>query len=206
MDPTDPLGLEAISVLLAALGLSSVSGLRAYFPLLAVAAAANIPNGQGSHIIQLSPQFKVLGNGWFVALLVVLVLGEFVVDKVPGLDHASDAVHTIIRPISGAIIMAGVDNPLSHQNVWAAAIVGAVLALTVHTAKAATRPVVTAGTAGIGNPIVSFAEDALVVVVSVLAFVAPYLAVLLLILLAIGAWQLLSAVIKVWRRRQPVSP
>jgi hypothetical protein len=202
MNPTDPLGLPALSVLLAALGLSSASGLRAYFPLLAVAVGSDITTTSGQQVIKLSPQFKALGTPWIIALLVILVLGEFTVDKLPVIDHISDALHTVIRPISGAIVMAGTDNPLSHQNIWAAAIVGAVLALTVHTAKAASRPAVTATTAGIGNPIVSFIEDALVIILAVLAFVAPWVGILLLIVLAVIAWRLVASGIRMWRSRR----
>src|SRR5690242_14602604 len=104
-DPTgDPTGIQAITLLFTALGLSSASGLRAYLPLLAVAIGSDIPTGDGQHLITLSQPFQALGSGWLVALLVLLVLGEFVVDKIPVLDHISDAAHTVIRPLSGAII------------------------------------------------------------------------------------------------------
>jgi hypothetical protein len=179
------LGSEALAVLLTALGLSTASGLRAYFPLLAVAIGSNVSTANGHHLIALSAPFRALGTWWFVALLVVLVLGEFVVDKVPGLVHVSDAFHTIVRPLSGAIIMAGTANPLSEMNLWAAAVVGAVLALTVHTAKAASRPAVTVTTAGIGNPVVSLIEDGVTAVVSVLAMLAPFIAAALILVLAV---------------------
>ena len=183
------LSIEALSVLLSALGLSSASGLRAYFPLLAVAVGSNIPTSGGQHLITLSKPFQALGTWWFVALLVVLVLGEFGVDKIPGLDHLSDIFHTIVRPLSGAIIMAGTENPLSARNIWVAAAVGAVLALTVHSAKAATRPAVTATTAGIGNPVASLMEDFVVALVSVLAVLAPFIAAgLIVVLVVVVGW------------------
>jgi hypothetical protein len=201
---TDPLGLEALGVLLAALGLSSVSGLRAYFPLLAVAVGSHVSDGAGNHLITLSKPFQVLGTPWFVALLVLLVLGEFTVDKLPVIDHISDLIHTFVRPLSGAIIMAGVSNPLSEKNVWAAAAVGAVLSLTVHVAKATTRPVVTATTAGLGNPVVSFVEDGLTVILGVLAILAPFVAfVLLLIAAFVIGWLVYKGVRKLRAKRQP---
>ncbi len=200
------LSTEAIGILLTALGLSSASGLRAYFPLLAVAIGSNISTGNGQPLIPLSQPFQALGTWWVVALLVVLVIGEFTVDKIPGLDHVSDAFHTLVRPLSGAIIMAGTDNPLSERNIWAAAVVGAVLALTVHTAKAASRPAVTASTAGLGNPVVSLVEDVIVVVVSVLAVLAPFVAAALIVALAIAiGWLIYKGVKKLRGRRPPVS-
>lgn len=167
---------EALAILLAALGLSSAAGLRAYFPLLAVAVGSNITGANGQPIIPLTPAFKHLGSIWFVVLLVILVLAEFTVDKIPIIDHISDALHTIIRPLSGAIIMAGTSNPISDHNIWAAAVVGAVLALVVHSTKAAGRTASTATTGGIANPFVSTIEDILTGVTSVVALLIAWLA------------------------------
>lgn len=197
------LSSEALAVLLTALGLSTASGLRAYFPLLAVAIGSNVPTANGQHLITLSRPFQALGTWWFVALLTVLVLGEFVVDKIPGLVHVSDAFHTFVRPLSGAIIMAGTANPLSERNIWAAAAVGAVLALTVHTAKAASRPAVTVTTAGIGNPVVSLIEDGITAVISVLAVLAPFVAAAVILVLAVVIGWLIYKGAKQLRRWKP---
>lgn len=202
------LSSEALAVLLTALGLSTASGLRAYFPLLAVAIGSNVSTGKGQHLITLSKPFQALGTWWFVALLVVLVLGEFTVDKVPILVHVSDAFHTLVRPLSGAIIMAGTSNPLSEQNIWVAAVVGAVLALTVHTAKAASRPAVSATTAGIGNPVVSLIEDGITAVITILALVAPFVAAVLIVVLAVViGWLIYKGVDKLrrWKPRDWVT-
>jgi Domain of unknown function (DUF4126) len=196
--------LGAIAVLLTAFGLSAVAGLRAYLPLLAVAVASNVATGNGQHLITLTTPFQVVGAWWFVVLLLVLMVGEFIVDKLPVVDHLSDAFHTIVRPLVGAAIMAGISNPLSNFNLLAAAIVGGALAFVVHAMKAASRPAVTATTAGIGNPIVSVLEDILAVVVTLLALLAPVVAFLLILVLALLAFRLVRAG---WRRlrgnRQP---
>lgn len=175
--------MGAIAVLLTALGLSSASGLRAYFPLLAVAVGSDIPTGDGHTLITLSKPFQALGTPWLIALLAILALGEFAVDKVPGLDHASDAIHTIVRPIAGAVVMAGISNPLSEADPWAAAVVGAVLALGVHGTKAVARPAVTATTVGVANPLVSAGEDIITFVMTLLALLAPLLAFIFFVLL-----------------------
>jgi hypothetical protein len=193
----DSITVQAIGLLFTALGLSSVSGLRAYLPLLALAIGSDVTASDGQPLVKLSPQFHLLGSWWIIALLALLVIGEFFVDKVPVIDHISDAVHTVIRPLSGAIIMAGVSNPISDRSPWAAAVLGAVLALTVHSAKAATRPAVTATTAGIGNPVISSLEDAAAVIFAVLALLAPYVAVVVgLILLVVVLYLIRSG----WRR------
>lgn len=181
----------AIAALMTALGLSAASGLRAYLPVAAVLIGSVVPDGcsQQGDLISLSTSFKQLlgqDNPWvLVAVLAILAAGEFVVDKVPVVDHASDLVHTVIRPLAGAAVMAGVSNPLSEWNPWVAAITGAALALTVHGTKAATRTASTATTAGLANPVVSFVEDILAVLMVVLSLLAPFLAVLFLVLLAL---------------------
>jgi hypothetical protein len=201
---SDPNAIAAFTVLLTALGLSGISGLRAYLPLLGVAAGADVIPGSSpdGHLVQLAPWLQHLNTSWTIALLVVLALGEFTVDKVPVLDHISDVLHTVIRPISGAVIMAGIDNPLSHANPIAAGIVGAALALTVHSAKAAIRPVSTATTAGLGNPIISFIEDIFTIVVSALALFAPVVGVILFGLVAFFVGRLIIRTARKLRRRR----
>lgn len=157
--PGDAASLSDLTYLLAALGLSTTAGLRAYLPLLAIGIASNVDPS----LLPLQSNFKDLGNPVVLIILAVLVVGEFAIDKVPVLDHLSDVVHTVIRPVSGAIIMAGTHNSLSDVSPWVAAGVGAVLAFGLHGTKAATRPAVTATTVGHGNPVVSLIEDFVVV-------------------------------------------
>ncbi len=203
--------LGAIAVLLTALGLSSASGLRAYFPLFAVALDTSELVPGDLHVIHLSKPFQQLvgqQSPWvLVALLAVLALGEFFVDKVPGLDHASDAIHTLIRPLAGAIVMAGISNPVSENDPWVAAAVGAILALAVHGVKAVARPAVTVATVGMGNPVVSLLEDVAMFGMTVaslgLLLLAPLLAVLgFAVLLLGGGWLLVRGVRWIFGRRR----
>lgn len=189
--PTDSNPLAAISLLLTALGLSSASGLRAYLPLLAVAIGSDLPGSDQGHLVALSQSFQSLGSPPIIAVLAALTIGEFFADKIPVIDHLSDLIHTVIRPASGAAIMAAISNPLSDTSPWLAAIVGGGLSLAVHGVKAGTRPVVTASTVGHGNPVVSLLEDVVVVVVGILAFVAPIIAFVLMALLVLLALRLL---------------
>lgn len=194
---TDP--MIAIAALVAALTLSSASGLRAYLPLLALAVGHTIDPTQ----IQLSQPFQNLshqiGTPWVITILAVLVVGETAVDKIPVLDHISDAFHTVVRPLAGAIVMSAISNPISDHNIVAAAIIGAVLALMVHATKTATRPVVTVATVGVGNPVVSFLEDAVTVVTSILALIAPFIAFILLLIFVLAFARILYAAVKKYR-------
>lgn len=190
----DPTTLAAISALLAALGLSSTAGIRAYLPLFAVGLASH------SNFLHLQSGFQALGSAGPLVILGALMVGEFTVDKIPIVDHVSDFVHTFIRPLSGAAIMAGTQNSLSDKSGLAAAVLGGALALVFHGAKSATRPAVSATTAGIGNPIVSLLEDVVVIFLVLILIFAPIVgfAVFVAVLLLIG--RLLRRVLRFFRR------
>ena len=178
--------ITALSLLLTALGLSVVAGLRAYVPLLVIAAGPFVPNGCGSHLLTLSHPFQNLTGQqtpWIVVVvLAALALGEFVVDKVPGLVHVSDAFHTIVRPLAGAVVMMGLSNPLSEWSPIGAAVVGAALAVSVHAVKTGVRLPISIASGGLLNPVVSVVEDVVVMAVTAVSLAAPILIVVVLAL------------------------
>ncbi|MEO7002269.1 MAG: DUF4126 domain-containing protein, partial [Ktedonobacterales bacterium] len=189
LDPAlvDPLSSAAILALVASLGLSTVAGLRAAAVLFAVGLASDIHLPDGQPLVPLQHNFQVLGSTPMLIVLGILMVAEFVVDKVPGLDHVNDIISTVIRPIVGAVVVAGTANTLSDQSVWAAAIVGAVLALATHGVKTTTRAVSTATTAGVANPFLSVGEDVLTVGSIVLLILAPIAGVVLVLILLLIA-------------------
>lgn len=190
----DPATLTAISALLAALGLSSTAGIRAYLPLFAVGLASH------TNVLHLQSQFKALGDAGPLVILGALMVGEFVVDKIPILDHVSDFVHTFIRPLSGAAIMAGTQNSLSDKSGLAAALLGGGLALVFHGVKSATRPAVSATTAGMGNPVVSLLEDVGVVFLVLVLIFAPIIGFAIFVGLVLLIWRLLRRILRFFRR------
>ena len=190
-----------IMALVAALGLSSTAGLRACLTLFAVGLASDVSltangisfvsNGNGPHpLILLNGNFHVLGSYPVLIVMAILALAEFIVDKIPGLDHVNDIIHTIIRPVIGAVILAGTTNTLSDVNVWVAAVVGFLLAFAVHGAKSGARVAVTTTTGGIGNPVVSLGEDALTVGSIALLIFFPIVGLILAIIVVLIAWRL----------------
>jgi hypothetical protein len=159
--------ITAISNLLTAFGLSSASGLNAYIPLLSVALTARLTDW-----IKLSPPFDILANEWVIGALIVLLVIEMIVDKIPAADSLNDVIQTFVRPAAGAILFAASTNALEVHPVLAA-ILGLVLAFSVHAVKATARPVVTASTGGLGNAFVSVGEDAVSAGVSIVALIMP---------------------------------
>jgi hypothetical protein len=177
----------------AAFGLASSAGLNAYIPLLVVALATRFP--AQDPLLQLASPYDLLGHWAVIVILVVLLLIEMTVDKVPAVDTVNDVIQTFIRPSAGAILFAANANVITDVSPLLAIIAGVLLAGGVHTAKGAARPVVTATTAGTGNWFVSLAED-------VVAFFVSLLSVLLPLLAMIMALGLFIAVVVVLRRRR----
>ena len=170
---------NAFLSLATAFGLSTSAGLNAYIPLLVVALLARF-----TPLVTLNKPYDALSSWWVIGTLGVLLVIETLVDKVPAADTVNDIIQTFIRPAAGAILFAATTNAIGLHPV-VAAICGVLLAGSVHVVKAGGRPVVAVATAGVGNPVVSTIEDVVSFVTSLLAIVAPYL-VLALIVIAAG--------------------
>ncbi|MCQ4208528.1 DUF4126 domain-containing protein [Streptomyces longispororuber] len=89
----------------------------------------------------------------------VLFLCEAVADKIPYVDSVWDTVHTVIRPVSGAVVgalLAGQSGSLSDL---AAGAIGGSTALASHTVKAGTRMAINTSPEPVSNFVMSSAED-----------------------------------------------
>lgn len=149
---------------------------------------------------------SVLEQPWVIGLALVLFAVEFVVDKIALLDTVWDGVHTVLRPMAGALILSVA--PDQALPVPVALGVGAGLALVSHSAKSSTRLLVNASPEPVSNVVVSTAEDGLVAALMALAFANPEVAfavTLVLVVVAIGlivmAWRLVGHVRRRWRSR-----
>jgi hypothetical protein len=179
-----------IPALLLGIGLAASSGLRTFLPLLLLSAAIKF------HFLpsQLAPTFAWLGTDLALAALGIATVVETLGDKVPAIDHALDAVGTVSRPLAGALAAASVLNTGDPTtSVILGLVVGAPLALGVHTAKAGTRGASTATTMGLGNPVISVLEDVAALFLSGIALFVPLLVPLLLLLLGLILWKLVKA-------------
>lgn len=131
-------GTAELLALAAALGWAS--GMRLY--------AVVFLTGLAGHLgwIVLPPGLQVLQQPVLLWGSGLLLLVEFVADKLPWVDSAWDAVHTVVRVPAGAALAAGVFGGIAggDQQSWAllAALLGGTLAATSHVAKASTRAAV----------------------------------------------------------------
>jgi hypothetical protein len=176
--------IDAFSNIATAFGLSSSAGLNAYLPLLIVALTARYTD-----LIHLNKPWDVMTSGWVIGALVVLLLIEMTVDKIPAVDTVNDVVQTVGRPAAGAILFASSSGAVGDLHPVLAFIAGLILAGGVHAVKTAARPVVTTTTAGVGNWMVSLIEDVLALIAAVLSILLPiFVAVSIIFLLLLFVW------------------
>lgn len=117
--------------------------------------------------------------------LAVLYLIEFVADKVPTVDHVWDVIHTIIRPLAGALVAwAAVSDRIPHGAVILASVIAGTAALGSHLTKATLRGASTVATAGVGNPVLSILEDVFAFVNAVIAIFLPWVVIVTLVVMS----------------------
>lgn len=182
--------------IVSAFGLAGAAGLNAYIPLLIVAVLGRL------EVLKLREPFDALTSWWVIGVLVVLLVIEIIVDKVPGADSVNDAIQSFVRPTAGAILFAANTGVVQDLSPVAALVIGLLLAFGVHATKAAARPVVNTTTVGLGAPVISVVEDITAVVASLLAIFAPVLFVIFAAALAYGFYRLYR---KLRRQRHPAS-
>ncbi len=174
----------------AAFGLATSAGLNAYIPLLIVALVARFTD-----LIHLAEPYDLLTSWWVIGALAVLLVIEMLVDKVPAVDSINDVVQTFVRPAAGAVLFAANAGVINDLSPVLALLAGVLLAGTVHTTKAAARPIITASTAGTGNWLVSLLEDVAATFMSLLSIILP-------ILMLFASILLIALGIRFWRRRR----
>lgn len=130
---------------------------------------------------------QILANPWVLGIAGVGTLAEFLADKVAWVDTAWDTIHSIVRPLGGALLaLALVD---SSDPAWqvVAFLLGGSGALLSHGAKATTRAVVNVSPEPFSNAAVSTGEDVATTGLLALAIAYPPLAIVIAILLLVAA-------------------
>jgi hypothetical protein len=168
--------LDLLSV---ALGLATLAGVNLYLTVFATGLAIHF------HWITLSPQYQsleILGHPLVITISGILYLLEFLADKIPWLDSAWDAVHTVIRPIGGALLAIQVlGHPSPALTVIVALLAGST-SLVAHTAKAATRLASNTSPEPFSNIGLSLGEDAAVLAGLALVHFNPVLALIIFVI------------------------
>jgi hypothetical protein len=128
--------VDKLNLMGVALGLAALAGINLYLTVFVTGLAIHF------HWISLAPEYQsleVLANPWIISIAGVLYFLEFLADKIPWVDSVWDAVHTVIRPIGGALLAIQLlGHPSPTYTVIIALLAGGT-SLVTHTAKAATR-------------------------------------------------------------------
>ncbi|AHY45932.1 protein of unknown function (DUF4126) [Rubrobacter radiotolerans] len=164
--------MEVLLAIGAAIGLASVSGLRAFLPIGIAGVFAMLG------LYTLPAPYDVFAQPLPLLAVFVLAVVESLADKVPALDTASDLVTFPLRILSGAALFAtatgaGLGTAAIPELVAGGGIAGAVAAL-----KFVLRPSANVATAGVSAPFLSAFEDVVTLVGAVVAIFVPLLTLL----------------------------
>ena len=189
---------EAIGV---AGSLSLFSGWRLYLCVFATGLAMRL--GWLELPVHLA-SLDILANIWVLIAAGVGFVAEFLADKIAYVDSAWDALHTLIRPVGGAVLALAIVDPANPAWQVVVLLLGGSAALAAHGAKAGGRAMINASPEPLSNIVASTAEDGVTAGGLWVALVHPVwaLAVLAAMLLFTGwlLWWSWSKIAPLWRR------
>jgi hypothetical protein len=134
---------------------------------------------------------RLLEQPWVIGLAGLMLVIEFLADKIPLLDTVWDTVHTFIRIPAGAALAAMVFGGQGVEWQTAMALLGGTLAAGTHFTKAGTRAMLNASPEPFSNIAASSGEDLIAVTGLWLMLAHPWLMLGVLLLVAgLIAWLL----------------
>lgn len=183
--------MTAVELVALASSLSLLAGWRLYLVTFATGLAMKFG------WVALPDQLRmldVLANDWLIGIAGIGALAEFFADKVAWIDSAWDAVHSVIRPLGGALLSLAIID--SGDPAWQVAsfLLGGGAALVSHAGKAGARTLVNASPEPFSNVVVSTGEDIATASLFALTIANPIAAALIaLLLVLLSVWLVLSA-------------
>jgi len=196
--------LSAVQLIALASTVSLLAGWRLYLVTFAVGLAMKfgwIALPQQLHGLD------VLANSWIIGIAGLGALAEFFADKIAWVDSLWDAIHSVVRPVGGALLsMAIIDGGDPAWQVGSF-LLGGGAALLAHAGKAGARALVNASPEPFSNVIVSTGEDVATAGLLGLAIANPVAAALIaLILVFLSIWLVLAARKMLKRFLEPKRP
>jgi hypothetical protein len=185
------------------LAVSFASGLNIYATILTLGLLDRF------QIVQLPGQLDILGSLPVLVGAAIFYVVEFIADKIPYVDSIWDMIHSVIRPVGGAVLAYSAVGSVDPQWQVLAALVGGSVALTSHTAKASTRAAANLSPEPFSNWILSFTED--VIAVGLVSLAVTYPGIALAIVTVLTAFAIVIIVKfsrwirKLWRRGHAMS-
>ena len=183
--------MSAVELIALASTVSLLAGWRLYLVTFAVGLAMKlgwVALPQQLHALD------VLANNWIIGIAGLGALAEFFADKIAWVDSLWDTIHTVIRPVGGALLsMAIIDGGDPAWQVGSF-LLGGGAALLAHAGKAGARALVNASPEPFSNIVVSTGEDVATAGLLGLAIANRIAAALIaLILVIVSVWLVLAA-------------
>jgi len=191
--------LEALATLGRTMGFSLAAGVNLYATVAILGLASRY------QWVQLPEQFKAFDHPWIIGIAGVLYVVEFVADKVPWVDSMWDSVHTLIRPIGGAVIAVASMGDHSPVMTGLIALLGGTVAAGSHATKAGTRVAANTSPEPFSNWFLSLGEDAFVIGLSFIALKFPLLALGVSVTILILIVWTARSIWKWLRKREPIA-
>lgn len=159
--------------------------------------------GLSSHygLVSLPEQFRVFDNPVIITAALAMYLVEFVADKIPWFDSMWDAVHTVIRPLGGALVAVTALGDASPAANALVALLGGSIAMTTHLTKSGTRAAANTTPEPFSNWALSLGEDVLAVGLSYAALQHPITALIVAVLLLVVIVFFAAMIVRFVRRR-----
>jgi hypothetical protein len=187
--------MDVLTTLGRTLGFSFAAGINLY----ATVAILGLASRYGW--VNLPPQYQVFDSNWIIGGAIALYVIEFLADKIPWLDSAWDAVHTLIRPVGGALIAIATIGDVSPGTQTLVGLLGGALATGTHLSKSGTRAVANASPEPFTNWILSIGEDLFVVGLGTLALKYPAAAAVVVIVCVVLMLAFATWIIRAVKRR-----
>jgi hypothetical protein len=196
--------MSAVELIALASTVSLLAGWRLYLVTFAVGLAMKFG------WIALPEQLRaldVLANNWILSIAGVGALAEFFADKIAWVDSLWDAIHSVVRPVGGALLsMAIIDGGDPAWQVGSF-LLGGGAALLAHAGKAGARALVNASPEPLSNIIVSTGEDVATAGLLGLAIANPIASALIAVLLVLlSIWLVVAARRMLKRFLEPKQP
>ena len=166
------------------------AGLRLYLVVFVVGLLGKLGYVPLPETLKLLMNPLVLGAAGFMAFI------EFFADKIPWLDSAWDAVHTLLRIPAGAALAAGMLGDSGEGVAMAAALIGGTLTAGTHFGKAGTRALANTSPEPFSNIGLSLAEDTMVAGGLALAVANPIIFLVLLVIFVVALLLLIRLILK----------
>jgi len=136
----------------------------------------------------------VLANPWVLGIAAVGTFAEFFADKIAWVDSAWDTIHSVIRPLGGALLSLAIVDSADPAWQVGSFLLGGGAALVAHAGKAGARVLVNASPEPFSNVIVSTGEDIATGGLLALAIANPIAAALIALgLVALSIWFVIAA-------------